>query len=80
MATATEKELARVRRSLEKAELVAGDLRDRRNRLLLQAMESDGKTEREAAELAGVSPTYAHRVKRYAGKPPSGPMMERQAA
>jgi hypothetical protein len=74
------RDLKKVAAQLEKAEAQAAVLRTRRNTLLLKAMTEEELTEREAAELAHVSPTYAHRVKKHEGRPPSGPALTKSAA
>jgi hypothetical protein len=56
---------------LEPAEDEVARLRTRRNRLMFEAMRF-GATERAAAEAAGVSPSYAHRVRVGKGEPASG--------
>lgn len=67
------KELKKVRRQLSRAEDVSTDLRNKRNALMLQAITKEKVSEKAAAEAAGVSPAYAHRVKKGAGQPLSGP-------
>jgi hypothetical protein len=65
--------LTRSREALEKAESRAEELRSERNRLIYEAIQIHKMTERQAAEAAGVSPAYAHRVKASSGEPQSGP-------
>ncbi len=70
-------ELAAIRVTLEDAEARVEHLREQRNLLILSGMEQ-GLTEREAAKAGGVSPTYAHRIRRDAGRPLSGPLDARR--
>lgn len=56
--------LEKLRPRVETAENKASELRDERNSLIFIAITQDGATEREAAEAAGVSPAFAHRLRR----------------
>jgi hypothetical protein len=64
--------LRSVRGKLARAEKTASRLREERNALLYQVLRDGEATEREAAQEAGVTPAYAHRVKASHGRPPSG--------
>lgn len=68
--------LAEIVSALEEVEARATQLRAERNHLLYLAMTKEGCTERAAATMGKVSPTYAHRIRAYAGEPPSGPTMD----
>lgn len=74
----TEQRLAEVVDELATTEAQSTILRDTRNQLLhkLMTRKKDPLSERAAAELGRVGPSYAHRIKTHGGSPPSGPQMD----
>lgn len=66
--------------ALEEMDKRAELLRAERNQLLYLAMTNEGCSERAAAELGKIGPSYAHRIRVYQGNPPSGPLMNRAPA
>lgn len=72
----TQARLAEIVEDLEQVDAHATALRAERNNLLYLAMTKEGSTERAAALLGKVSPTYAHRIRTHAGNPPSRPKVD----